>query len=328
MNLSSRPRLSIVIPIFNEEPNIPLLIGHLEDFLLKIRDVRVDIIFVDDHSTDNSSTLLRDACMQNQTYRYLRLSRNSGSHIAILAGLKYSEGDCAVFLAADLQDPPELIPKMLEQWRMGNHVVWAVRERREGVSRIQKFFSFIFYQLLNWVVHGAFPRQGADFALLDREVIDALLESVGVNPSLGMQIARLGFNQTHIPYTKQPRQFGRSKWNVERKFLAFADAFVSFSYKPLRLMSYIGILSSLLGFVYAFVVVTIRLAKGTPVHGWASLMIVLLIIGGIQMTMMGVIGEYLWRTLEAARKSPLFFIESSVGLEGHERHAASEQHSK
>ena len=315
MTLTSRPELSIVLPVYNEQSSMPALLERLEKLLQNTNNVNAEIIFVDDHSTDDSPALLKAACQKSENYRYLRLARNSGSHVAILAALQHARGNCAVFLASDLQDPPELIPRMLELWRMGSHVVWAVRKHREGVSWFERFLSGMFYRLLNRLQEFKWPPQGADFALLDRRVVDALLESVGTNPSLGGEIARLGFRQTEVLYTKEKRQFGHSKWNLERRLKAFADAFVSFSFKPLRAMSYLGMICSLLGFVYALVIIILRLVASTPLMGWASLMVVVLVIGGIQMTMLGVIGEYLWRTLEESRRRPRYFLEDSYGLE-------------
>ena len=217
----------------------------------------------------------------------------------------------AVFLAADLQDPPELILQMLDLWRAGHHVVWAVREEREGVSKLDVFLSNTFYRLLNLLGEVNLPPRGSDFALLDRKVVDALLQTAGSNPSIGGEIARLGFSSTQIKYTKEKRAAGDTKWTLKRKLKAFADAFVSFSYAPLRAMSYLGILCSFLGFLYAFAVVVLRMTTRTPVQGWSSLIVVVLVLGGVQMMMLGILGEYLWRTLEAARRRPIYFLEES-----------------
>lgn len=310
---SQRPELDLVIPVYNEEPGIPALLERLRSVLDQLDDIRVGVIFVDDHSTDATPELLRAACVRGQGYGVLRLSRNCGSHVAVLAGLANSRADCAVFLAADLQDPPELIPRMLELWRSGEQVVWAVRERREGVSLRERLLSRAFYWLLGHVGQVRFPPTGADFALLDRKVIDALLASVGAHPSIGGAIAWLGFREAHIPYTKEARKFGRSKWNLSKRLKAFADAFVSFSFVPIRVMSYTGIVMAILGFLYACVIAYYRLMHKTKIEGYASLMVAILCLGGVQMTMLGVLGEYLWRTLEEARKRPLYFLEATYG---------------
>ncbi len=305
------PELSIVIPIFNEEAVLPALFEHLCSFMHRIAPLVAEVILVDDHSADSSSDLLKAICRQDSRFRYVRLARNSGSHVATLAGLSQARGESSVFLAADLQDPPELILEMLDLWRANHHIVWAVRKEREGVSRVDVFLSNTFYRALNLLGEVSLPPRGSDFALLDRKVVEALLKSAGSNPSIGGEIARLGFSSAQVAYTKEKRAAGSSKWTFGRKLKAFADAFVSFSYAPLRAMSYLGMVFSLLGFLYALVVVFVRLTTRTPVQGWASLIMVVLVLGGVQMMMLGVLGEYLWRTLEAARQRPIYFLEET-----------------
>ena len=306
-----RPLLSIVIPVFNEEAVLPALVERLCPFMDLLPPLQVEVVFADDHSSDRSPDLLKEICGSDPRFRYARLAKNSGSHIAILAGLAQARGECSVFLAADLQDPPELIPQMLDQWRRGDQIVWAVRKEREGISKVDLFLSNAFYRLLNLMGEVSLPPRGSDFALLDRKVVDALLESTASHPSVIGEIARLGFTQAQIAYTKEKRAAGATKWTLRKKLTAFADAFVSFSYAPLRAMSYLGMLFSLLGFCYAFLVVVLRLTTRTPVQGWSSLIVVVLVLGGVQMMMLGVLGEYLWRTLEAARQRPIYFLEDT-----------------
>jgi dolichol-phosphate mannosyltransferase len=305
------PELTIVIPVFNEEAVLPALRDRLCSFVKRLTPLVAEIILVDDHSSDRSPGVLKQFCQDNSMFRYARLARNSGSHVAILAGLGLARGRCAVFLAADLQDPPELILQMLEMWRRGHHVVWAVREEREGVSSLDVFLANRFYRLLNLLGEVNLPPRGSDFALLDRKALDALLQSAGSDLSLGGEIARLGFSSEQITYTKERRAAGTSKWTLKRKLKAVADAFVSFSYAPLRAMSFLGMACSLLGFAYALLVIIVRLMTRTPVEGWASLIVVVLVLGGIQMMMLGILGEYLWRTLESARHRPIYFVEET-----------------
>lgn len=306
-----RPLLSIVIPVFNEEAVLPALVERLCSFMDRLPPLQVEVILADDHSSDRSPELLKEICGSDPRFRYARLAKNSGSHVATLAGLAQARGECSVFLAADLQDPPELIPQMLDQWRRGDQIVWAVRKEREGVSKVDLFLSNAFYRLLNLMGEVNLPPRGSDFALLDKKVVEALLESTASHPSVIGEIARLGFSQAQIAYTKEERAAGATKWTLGKKLTAFADAFVSFSYAPLRAMSYLGMLFSLLGFCYAFLVVVLRLTTRTPVQGWSSLIVVVLVLGGVQMMMLGVLGEYLWRTLEAARQRPIYFLEDT-----------------
>lgn len=302
--------LSIIIPVFNEEESLPHLTPRL-DALIASLEIEVEVWLIDDHSTDDSPRLLQEICRSQPHYNFIRLASNSGSHIALLAGLRQCKGDCATMIAADLQDPPELIPELLTKWQEGNKVVWGVRAAREGISRRELFFSNLFYTILNQFSDVKLPPTGADYTLMDRVVIDALLQSVGVNPSIALEIARLGFRQVEIPYTKEERLYGVSKWNLRKKLNAFADAFVTTSYMPLRLMSYTGIFISLIGFIYAIVISALRITNLVGINGWAALMVVVLVFGGMQMIMLGIIGEYLWRTLEQARSRPLYFVEDS-----------------
>jgi dolichol-phosphate mannosyltransferase len=204
---------------------------------------------------------------------------------------------------------------MIVKWEEGYDVTWAVRAERLGVSRTSVFFSNMFYRLLNSMTEIHFPKKGADYALMDRKVVDGLVQSAGSKPSLGALISWLGFKQTEIPYVKEERKFGRSKWTLSKKLNAFADAFVGFSYLPMRFMSLVGFIAACCGFLYAFFVVVMRFMVGHPIEGWASLMVVTLIIGGLQMLMLGVLGEYLWRNLEESRQRPLFLIEDQKGIE-------------
>ncbi len=312
MSTESQPLLSIVLPLFNEEETVPLLLECLGALGEHLKEVQWEVIFIDDHSTDETQSLLKEACADSSGMRYFRLAHNSGSHVAILAGLERARGACAVFLAADLQDPPELIPEMLRLWKDGHHVVWAVRESRKGVSFFERFSAGIFYWLINHFSNVTLPPTGSDFALLDRAVIDALLASITATPSLCGEIARLGFRQGQMPYIKDARQHGRSKWTLSMKFKLFIDSMVAFSYVPMRIMTCMGFGVSALAFFYAAVVVLLHLMVEQTVEGWATTMIVLLGLGGSQMIMMGVLGEYLWRSLEESRKRPNYFIEDEI----------------
>ncbi|MEO6669104.1 MAG: glycosyltransferase family 2 protein [Ferruginibacter sp.] len=311
---SNNKILSIVIPFFNEEQSVHELLLRLDAVVLKMAaTIAVELILVDDHSSDKTPVMLKAFCQTKPYSKYLRLSKNSGSHIAIISGMSICSGDCAVFLASDLQDPPELIEKMLQFWNDGADVVWAVRKSVEGISISTSFFSKLFYRLVNSSSSVKLPPTGADFALLDRKVIKGLVASAGSNPSLGSLIAWLGFEQAQIDYVKEARKYGKSKWTLTKKLNAFVDAFVGFSFVPMRIMMYFGFTMATIGFIYAMVVICLRVISGQQIEGWASLMVVLLIIGGILMIMLGVLGEYLWRSLEESRKRPLFFIEDSYG---------------
>ena len=299
--------ISIIIPLYNEAENLLLLTERLQK--LSFSGIEKEIIFIDDNSSDKTPELLEKICTENSNFNFIRLSKNSGSHIAIFAGMHHCKGDAVVFMAGDLQDPPELINSLISKWQDGQDVVWAVRENIEGVTLLSKFLSKSFYFLMNSFANVKFPPSGADFALMDKKVVNAVLQSTGSNPSLGGLIASVGFKQSEIKYIKKARKFGKSKWTLNKKIEAFIDAFVAFSFAPMRIMIYTGLIISIIGFLYAIIIIILRLFFIKQIDGWSSIMVAVLFIGGIQMLMIGTLGEYLWRNLEESRKKPLCFIE-------------------
>ena len=315
MNETPGMILSIVTPAFNEARSIPALHERLTAVLSGL-ELQWEWVVVDDHSPDGTWAVLRELAAREPRLKAVRLARNSGSHAALACGLQHAAGDCAVVLAADLQDPPETLPALLEKWRAGAKIVWAVREGREGESAATKGFARLYYGIMRrFVGISEMPATGADFFLLDRRVIDVLKVFKESNVSLLALLTWMGFKQDRISYVKQARQHGRSGWNLEKKLKLVVDSVTSFTYKPIRFMSYAGFVVALAGFFYALVVVVNALV-GRPSPGWSSLMIVLLLVGGLQMLMMGVLGEYVWRALDEARGRPRFIVEDEIGLPG------------
>jgi dolichol-phosphate mannosyltransferase len=300
-------KISVVAPFYNELENLPLF---KERVLSALREtgVEVELVLVDDHSTDGGSTLVSSWADDDPRVIHIRLSRNCGSHAACSAGLLHCTGDCAVLMAVDLQDPPESIPELLEHWHQGNDVVWAVRRERKGETWSSKILAGTYYRLMRRFALPEMPIKGADFLLMDRKVIDAYNAIPEKNTNFLAMILWLGFRQTSIEYVKQERHSGQSKWSLSRKFKVFIDSFISFSYAPIRLMSLAGASIGVLGFLYALVVV-INALRGIPIQGWASLMVVVLMLGGFQLLMLGILGEYLWRTFDEARGRPRYVIE-------------------
>jgi dolichol-phosphate mannosyltransferase len=306
-----RISLSLVTPAYNETRNLPLLYERVSAVLTSL-DVDWEWIVVDDHSTDNTFGTITNIALRDSHVRAVRFARNFGSHKAILCGLELAQGDCAVVLAGDLQDPPETVPLLLAKWREGAQVVWAARVGREGEKATTVGFARLYYLLMRRVVGiKEMPSLGADFFLIDRSVIDALRQFNESNASILALITWMGFRQTTINYDKQARKYGHSGWSLEKKLKLALDSITSFTYFPIRLMSYLGLVVAMLGFLYAVVVIINALA-GHSVQGWASLMVVLLVIGGVQMLMMGMLGEYLWRALDEARQRPRYLIEATT----------------
>jgi dolichol-phosphate mannosyltransferase len=305
--------VSIVLPVFNEEDNLPALRARLKPILDELPGTRFEIVLVDDHSTDGTRRLCREWSDSDHRVRYVRLSRNFGSHAALTAGLNLTTGDCAILLAADLQDPPELIPQMLDQWRNGFATVWAVRAARHGVSWFARLTSRLFWRLMQLGAREATPPAATDAVLIDRRVIDAFKELRSRNDSIVGAICWLGFDQTCVPYHKAARNAGTSGWTLAKRIKLGIDSVVGFSYWPIRLMSVFGIGCALLGFGLLAYFVWHRLTGRTSVEGWAGLMSAMLTGMGILMVMVGILGEYLWRVLDEARGRPRYVVEEHCG---------------
>jgi glycosyltransferase involved in cell wall biosynthesis len=307
------PLISIITPAYNEATNLPILYQRLCQVLDNM-PLRWEWVVVDDHSTDSTLETVRQIAHQDNRLHGVRLSRNYGSHIAITCGLHMAQGDCVTIIAADLQDPPEILPKLFACWQDGVQVVCAVRARRNGEKISSLGFSRLYYLIMrNFVGLKEMPATGADFFLLDRKVVDAFCQFRESNTNILALITWMGFRQVMITYDKQPRLHGHSGWSFRKKLKLVVDSITSFSYLPIRLMSYMGFIIAVFGFFYAGLVIVNGLA-GKPPEGWASLMVAILIIGGLQMLMMGVLGEYLWRALDETRRRPRYIIEATINL--------------
>ena len=262
--------ISLVIPAYNEEENISLLYERLIDETKKLSHHEYEFIFVDDCSTDRTFKILESLRQKDDRVNIIRFSRNCGSHAAVYAGLIFCNGDAAIKMAADLQDPPELIPRLIKHWRKGYKVVWGVRKKRLGERYSTLVFSRLFYFLMNNLTNVKQPNMGADVFLLDRVVIEAFKNCNEKNASNNMLIAWLGFPQTSLEYIREKRHAGSSKWTFSKRIKLFIDSLISFSYVPLRLMSLLGIFCSTLGFLYSLRVFYNALVKDIIVAGWSS----------------------------------------------------------
>ncbi|WP_051470035.1 glycosyltransferase family 2 protein [Fischerella sp. PCC 9605] len=307
--------LSVVTPAYNEADNLPLLYERLSQVLDSLT-LDWEWIIVDDHSADDTFAAIADLAKQDSRVHGIRFSRNFGSHTAMTCGLHYAQGDCAVIMAADLQDPPETLPDLLTEWQRGAQIVWAVRRRRVGEKASKAGFAQLYYFLMRHVVGmKQMPATGADFFLVDRRVMEALRYFGESNVSIMALITWMGFRQAYIAYDRRVRPHGRSGWSLEKKLKLVLDSLTSFSYLPIRLMSYIGFIVALLGFIYAGFVV-VNAIFGHPTPGWSSLMVVVLVLGGMQMLMMGGLGEYLWRALDESRRRPRYIVEATTNIPG------------
>jgi polyisoprenyl-phosphate glycosyltransferase len=311
--VNPRP-FSIIVAAYNEEDNLTLLYQRALALDWESLGVMPEFVIVDDHSNDATPKVLGELAARDSRVKVLRFSRNFGSHKAYAAGLENCTGDAAVILAADLQDPPETIPQLIEKWRNGARVVWAVRNDREAESFATKMFSRFYYYLMRRFAEVQPPKKGADFLLVDRIVINELRAAPEKHTSLVSLIQWFGFEQDYITYTKAARHSGRSKWTLRKKLKLAIDSFVSFSYAPIRLASACGLLFALTGFLYAVVIAIRAITLGSPVQGWASMMCVLLVISGVQLIILGILGEYLWRTFDETRGRPRYIVEKRINF--------------
>lgn len=307
--------ISIVIPVYFNADTLKSLSNRLSDFANSQGQHEFEFIYVDDGSKDDSFLILCDLAKSDNRIRVIKLVRNFGSNIAVLSGITYSKGDCVGFIAADLQDPPEVLPDLIEQWEDGHPVVLAVRKDRHGDPIGTRIFSYLFNFLFKKLVYPDFSPHGIGFFLVDRKVADVVIQSQEMNSHLIGLILWTGFSFVTVPYDRLERVSGNSGWTFQKKFKYFMDAFVGFSYLPLRITSGFGILFAILGGIYAIILIINKFLNNIDVPGWTALVVITLFLSGIQLIMLGVIGEYLWRNLDASRKRPLFIIDQVVSYE-------------
>lgn len=299
---------SIVIPIYYNESNIPYTLPRLLNLQKLLPNYDIEYIFVDDGSGDQSLSLLLDVKKQNSNIKIIKLSKNFGSMVAIQAGIHYAHGECIGVIAADLQDPPELFVDMLSKWEDGYKTVLAVREDRKD-PWIQKLFSNLYYFLLRNAAFPDYPKGGFDFILFDRQVAKEIRQFSGKNTNIMTVIFSLGHKRYYISYTRNKRETGSSKWTFIKKINLFIDSIISFTYLPLRIMSFLGFLVAVISFVYGLFVINGYLKGSIQVPGWTALILTITFFSGLIMIMLGIMGEYLWRILDESRKSPLFIVD-------------------
>ncbi len=304
-------KLSIVIPVYYNEKNLHATYDQLKvEVLDKLHDY--ELIFVDDGSTDNSYQIMHELRTQDEKIKLIKLTRNFGQHSAIFAGFIYASGDCITSIAADLQDPPELILQMYERWQQGEKVVFSARRNRE-----EKFIDKIFISIadkVNRLIFRQIPKNGIGFPLVDKSVAKILIEMDERNSSIHYQLLWLGYHKDYIYFDRKKRTIGKSSWSFSKKLKMLLDLTLSFSYFPIRLISLFGLIDCLLSGIGIIYIIFQKIFIGSS-DGWSSLMIAIMFTSGVQMLTLGVIGEYLWRNFDAVRKRPVFVVEQAEGLD-------------
>ncbi len=309
MELNDKKLITILVPAYNEHESLPLLY----DRLLKLMDdqpkYNFEVLFVNDGSKDNTLELIRFLRKKDSRINYVNLSRNYGKETAMAAGFDYVKGDALVIMDADLQDPPELIPEMIKYWEEGYDDVYAKRKSRKGESLLKKFTSWGFYRVLQSMTNIEIQEDTGDFRLLDRRCVEAikqLRESQRYTKGL---YSWIGYNKKEILYDRDPRIAGKTKWNYRRLINLSIDGITSFTTSPLRWAAILGIIISCAGFIYMLAIILKTLIYGVDVSGYASMMVVILFLGGIQLIFLGLIGEYLGRAFYETKGRPLYFID-------------------
>ncbi|HPW97502.1 MAG TPA: glycosyltransferase family 2 protein [Flavobacterium sp.] len=299
-------KLSFVIPVYRNEGSLIPTFTKIKDLVTKNK-FEYELIFVNDGSDDNSFEELKELFKIDSNVKVLSFSRNFGQVAAVIAGLKEVTGDVVISMSADLQEPIELIEQMVQKWQEGNEIVICHRTDRED-GFIANNTSKIFYKLMKYV-NPKMPNGGFDFLLLDKKAVNVLNQIDERNRFFQGDVLWLGFNTAFIPYRRIKRAIGKSQWTLSKKIKYFIDGLLNTSYVPIRLMSFLGLCFSFVGFLYSLIIIYSRFVNNTPFNGWAPIMILLLIIGGMIMVMLGIIGEYVWRAYDETRKRPIYIIK-------------------
>jgi polyisoprenyl-phosphate glycosyltransferase len=307
--------LSVVVPCANEEEVLLETHRRLSEALSRIDGVSFEIIYVNDGSRDSTEILLRQLELTDDRVRVLSLSRNFGHQVAITAGIEYADGDAVVVIDADLQDPPEIIAEFVAQWRAGYDVVYGVRSERNGETAFKLWTAKLFYRLIGRLSETKIPVDTGDFRLMGRRAVDALLAMPERDRFIRGMVSWLGFSQVPVPYRRAPRLAGKTKYPLLKMVRFAIDGIVSFSTVPLRLATYLGFLVSTLAVLGILVAVYARLFGKNWVQGWASIVIAILFLGGVQLTCLGIVGEYVGRIYGEVKHRPLYFVREHFGFE-------------
>ncbi|NCQ54265.1 glycosyltransferase [Candidatus Saccharibacteria bacterium CG11_big_fil_rev_8_21_14_0_20_41_19] len=302
-------KISILIPTYNEQEVLEHLYQRLGKLANDNRAYEFEFLFINDGSRDKTLEIIKGYAENDNRIAYVNLSRNFGKEIAMIAGLDHVTGDATVIIDADLQDPPELIPKMIKYWEEGYDDVYAKRNSRDGETWFKKVTSKLYYQILQKVTHIKIQKDTGDFRLLDRRCVEALKQIRESQRYTKGMFSWIGFEKKEITYDRDPRIAGTSKWNYLKLFNFAIDGITSFTTAPLRISSFVGFIVSVISFIYIVIVVIRTTLNGSDVAGYPSLMAAVLFLGGVQLLSLGIIGEYIGRIFNETKQRPLYFVE-------------------
>ncbi|MBW4614982.1 MAG: glycosyltransferase family 2 protein [Desmonostoc vinosum HA7617-LM4] len=310
----TQPIYSLVIPIYNEEENIPEMYRRLNNVMAQL-DGEVELILIDDGSRDRSLNLIRELHHRDSRVRYLSLARNFGHQIAVTAGLNFVQGKCAIVMDADLQDPPELILTMIEKWQQDYQVVYAQRLSRKRESWPKRFTAYAFYRILRRLANVDIPSDTGDFCLMDRQVVDILNTMPERNRYIRGLRAWIGFRQTAVLFERNPRFAGKVKYTFGKSWALAVDGIISFSTVPLKLATYIGLLSAGIALLMILLVLYWRLFDPvSPLIGYTLITIAMFFLGSVQLLCVGILGEYIGRIYEEVKGRPIYTLKETGGF--------------
>jgi len=306
------PLISVVIPVYNEENNLTKLWERLQPALSDLGSY--EVIFVNDGSGDDSAAVIRKICATDPAVKLVSLSRNFGHQAALSAGIDYARGECVALMDADLQDPPELLEEFVKQWRAGYRVVYAVRQRRKE-ALLKRAAYYTFYRTLKRLANIDIPLDAGDFCLMDRRVVERLRTLPEKNRFLRGLRSWVGFRQVGVLYERPARHAGSPKYTVRKLTKLAFDGLLAFTSVPLRLASYLGFATAAAGVIYLFFAIGARLFTGSVPPGWTSVIAIILILGGVQLLLIGVLGEYVARVYDETKQRPVYVVEEVRGVD-------------
>ena len=301
-------KISIIIPAYNEQESIPYLYERLEQLMKQMNNYEFEILFVNDGSKDKTLEMIKDLRKKDKRICYVDFSRNFGKEIAMIAGLDYATGDCVIFMDADLQDPPELIPELVKYWEEGYDDVYAKRKSRKGESFLKKFTSKMYYIVLQKTTRIEIQKDTGDFRLLDRRCVNALRKLRESQRNTKSMFSWIGYNKKEVLYDRDSRVAGKTKWNYMKLIDLAVDGITSFTTSPLRLSTFIAIPTMFVLFVYFIYVIVKAIVIKMPVQAYQAIILLILFFSSVQILLFGIVGEYLGRIFNETKNRPLYLV--------------------
>ena len=307
-------KITIIIPAYNEEESLPLLYDRLNKVTSNLKEYEFEMLFINDGSKDKTIEIIKTFRAQDERVSYVDFSRNFGKEIAMIAGLDYAKGDCVIFIDADLQDPPELIPELIKYWEQGYDDVYAKRRSRKGETFLKKFTSKMYYKILQSVTRVEIQKDTGDFRLLDRRCVNALKQLRETQRCSKSMFSWIGYNKKEVLFDRDPRVAGETKWNYKKLIDLAIDGITSFTTSPLRISTYLAIPTFLALVVYFIYVIIKCITQNVAIQAFQAIILLVLFFSGIQIMLFGIMGEYLGRIFNETKNRPLYFIKEYNGV--------------